>query len=61
MADRYTWGVDGYGRQFIVNQNDVLVMCCLPGAAKYYELVLMEQDDDLLSRHEQRATRFCNR
>jgi len=45
--EKYTWGVDGYGRQFIVDTevNDrVAIMCCAPGYARSCIDLLIEQD-----------------
>lgn len=43
---KYTWGVDGFGRQFIVDRSNdrEILLCCLAGSAKYYTLVLEEQN-----------------
>ena len=44
MKTNYSWGVNGFGRQFITENGRDILMCCLPGSAKYYCLVLEEQE-----------------
>jgi len=44
--NKYSWGVDGLGRQYICLNNDVEILCCvLPGESVWWCMNLLEANE----------------